>query len=328
MSLVRTYLLVLALFGPFVGPVALAAPKARPAKAEKQTMKPRDAGVPRAGLRRRPKPPSAKQLRSHFGNLPGTFVFHDPQRRRTVRVYPYRARTRFTPCSTFKVPNSLIALTSKVAKDTRYFIAWDQKRDPNPGWWPKAWARDQTMATALPESVVWYYQELARRIGGKRMWRYVHQLRYGNMRTEGGIDCFWISDTLRISANEQLDFMRRFYRGRLEGIPRRHIKLLKPLLVLERGPGWVLSGKTGACPGHDKHFLGWLIGYLEREIVITRNVGTRQRRRKVKRVYFYAMNISGYNYAAVAPKRLSVTKAILQDLGVLPRPLPAKTAQR
>jgi beta-lactamase class D len=63
---------------------------------------------------------------------------------------------------------------------------------------------------ALPNSVVWYCQEVARRIGSARMQAYVDRFAYGNRDILGEIDQFWLTGGLRISPEEQVDFLQRF----------------------------------------------------------------------------------------------------------------------
>jgi beta-lactamase class D len=234
-------------------------------------------------------------------DVQGTFVILDAQTGRTLRHNPERARTRFIPASTYKIPNSLIALETGVASGPDFNLAWNSTAVPRQPWWPAAWAQDHSLRTALPNSVVWYYKELARRIGPDRMQSYVNKFEYGNRDISGGIDQFWLTGGLRISAEEQVDFLRRFYFGKL-GASERATRIVKDLLVLEQTPQYRLSGKTGwagfgnpSAPG-----IGWLVGYLERD----------------GQVHFFATNIDiKKNEDAAA--RLSITKAILRDLGLI-----------
>jgi len=75
--------------------------------------------------------------------------------------------------------------------------------------------RDQTVRTAFRDSVVWFYQDVATRIGEQQMKRYLTQFNYGNQDISGGIDRFWLGSSLRISAEEQVAFLMKFYRGEL-----------------------------------------------------------------------------------------------------------------
>jgi beta-lactamase class D len=243
----------------------------------------------------------APDLSRFFQGVEGTFVFLDPQTGHTVCHNPGRARSRFLPASTYKIPNTLIALETGVASGPDFPLAWDSTVAPHQPWWPAVWTRDHTLRTALPNSVVWYYQELARRIGSARMQGYVDQFEYGNRDISGGIDQFWLTGGLRISPAEQVAFLRRFYVGEL-GVSERTTRIAKDLLVLEETPTYRLSGKTGWAGLGDSSApqIGWLVGYLERD----------------GRVHFFATNID-IKTREDAAARLSITKAILRDRGLL-----------
>jgi beta-lactamase class D len=237
----------------------------------------------------------------HFGDLEGTFLLVDGAGQWIVRHRPDRAALRFLPASTFKIPNTLIALETGVADGPGFMLHRDENVAPREDWWPASWSGDHTLATALPGSVVWYYQELARRIGPQRMSDYLRRFDYGNQDVSGGIDRFWLTGGLRISAEEQLAFLRRFYDGAL-GVSRATTALTKTLLVLEETPRYRFSGKTGwaGLGDADTADLGWLVGYIERE----------------GNVYFYAMNID-IRTDEDAAARLRITRAILRDLGLI-----------
>lgn len=244
-------------------------------------------------------------LQRHFtaAGLKGTFVLLDSRTGRLLRTDPERARTRFLPASTFKIPNTLIALETGVAPGPDFALSWDPKAAPRQAWWPESWARDHTLATALPNSVVWFYQEVARRIGPDRMRSWLNRFAYGNRDLSGGIDRFWLDGGLRISPDEQVDFLRRFYFGRLP-VSERSTRIVKGLLVLEETPSWRLSGKTGWA-GSVQPQIGWLVGYLERG----------------RDVYFFATNLE-IRKDEDRNARLALTKAILRDLGLMEAPKP------
>lgn len=145
-----------------------------------------------------------------------------------------------------------------------------------------------------------YYRELARRTGHQRMQSYVDRFSYGNRDISGRIDGFWLSGSLRISAEEQVDFLYRFYFGKL-GISERSTRITKEMLVLEETPAYKLSGKTGwAGLGEPGTQIGWLVGYLE----------------KNDRVYPFALNID-IETNAHAALRIPIAKAIFQQAGLV-----------
>lgn len=246
-------------------------------------------------------------LSRFFPDCEGSFLLVDGATEGSIRYNPERLRERFLPASTFKIPNSLIALETGVADGPDFFLPYDSAKAPSQDWWPASWAQDQTMRTALRDSVVWYYQEIARRIGPERMRDDLTRFRYGNADLSGGIDRFWLAGGgLRISAEEQVDFLRRFHRGEL-GVSERSTRLLKEILVLEETPEYRLSGKTGTFEVTPTRETGWLVGYVER----TGSPGG---------VSFYALNMEGERVWEDWPprKRAELAREILRELGALP----------
>ena len=204
-----------------------------------------------------PDPPRLA-LERRFADLLGTddgcFVLHDVRRDRTLRVNPVQCRRRLPPCSTFKIFNSLAGLQSGVLKDENTRFAWDGAPQPFP-----AWERDHTLATAVRDSVVLYFQRVAAGVGEKAMQRYLDAAGYGNRDISGGLTRFWLGSSLRVSPDEQVVFLRRLYRGDLP-FDQRHIDVVKKVLVQEEAGGVVFSGKTGTCEAGDGSRVGWFVG--------------------------------------------------------------------
>ena len=106
-------------------------------------------------------------LSTHFDGLEGAFVLYDQNAGTYLRHNPQRCALRLSPCSTFKIANTLIALDTNIATGADFVIPWDQQRDPEEPWWKELgldWAKNHTLETAFRNSVVWYYREIARRI--------------------------------------------------------------------------------------------------------------------------------------------------------------------
>lgn len=205
----------------------------------------------------------AVDLSHLFDGVSGSFVLLDG-RTGAYRVHDGDdAATRHLPASTFKIPHSLIALETGVVEDADEVRERDPELAPRQDWWPRAWLEPHSIRSGLQASTVWLYQSFARDIGDLRMLDWLHRFDYGNASIEGGIDRFWLSGGLRISAFEQVDFLRRFHQGALEGRAS-HRDVVRELLVIDSGEGWTLSGKTGwAGFGEDGPGVGWLVGYVE-----------------------------------------------------------------
>ncbi len=244
------------------------------------------------------------ELSAAFADVdgPGTFVLLNADGGR-LYYNEERARKRFIPASTFKIPNSLIALEAGVASGPDFMLSRDSTAVPKQPWWPKSWDRDQTLRSAFRNSVPWFYQELARRIGAGKMRSYLHQLKYGNRKTSPAIDRFWLDGDLRISPIEQVEFLHRFYFEKL-GVSRRSTTIVKEIMVLEEIPGYRLSGKTGTAEITKTRELGWLVGYLERG----------------EKVDFFAINMEGELVWErwPPPKRIELCKKLLRQVGALP----------
>ena len=66
---------------------------------------------------------------------------------------------------------------------------------PEEGFWADHWSQDHTLASAMSGSVVWFYRELARRIGPDRMEGYLERFQYGNATVGDEPDWFWLGAT-------------------------------------------------------------------------------------------------------------------------------------
>jgi beta-lactamase class D len=149
--------------------------------------------------------------------------------------------------------------------------------------------------------VVWFYRDVAVAVGEERMAQYLERCQYGTRDISGGQDRFWLGSSLKISADEQVAFLRAFHEDRL-GLSPRTTKIAKEVFVYEKKEGTTLSAKTGGGLTAPGRALGWFVGYLETE----------------GRVYYFAMNIDGESFEAIRDKRIDLTKRALRSLGLLP----------
>lgn len=223
----------------------------------------------------------------------GTFILYDQKKNQYFAYNVKRANTRFIPASTFKIVNSLIALETGVVRDENETIKWDGVKREFP-----QWNQDQTMRTAIKHSAVWFYQEIARRIGQDRMQRYINLVNYGNRDISGGLDQFWLKGGLSISPKEQIDLLVKLYRNELP-FSKRTTEIVKDILINEKTDNYVLRGKTGLGVELTPQ-IGWYVGYLERS----------------DNVYFFAINLDMTKPEDIKA-RIEITKSILRDLGLI-----------
>ncbi|HSY77006.1 MAG TPA: class D beta-lactamase [Bacteroidia bacterium] len=189
-------------------------------------------------------------------NVNGCFALYDLNNDKYLIYDTAEYRQQFLPCSTFKICNTLIGLETGVIPDENYVIKWDSVVR-----WVPEWNQDLDLKSAFKYSAVWYYQELARRVGGKRMKYWLDTVPYGNADTSGGIDKFWLWGGLRISPQEQIAFIKRIHDNKLP-FSKRSVDILKKIMILKDSANYTFRGKTGwgFINGQE---VGWFVGYIE-----------------------------------------------------------------
>lgn len=172
-----------------------------------------------------------------------------------------RCAVRTSPCSTFKVPLALMAFDAGILEDETSSMRWDGKDHGR-----ASWNRDQTAASWMRDSVVWFSQRLTPKLGLARVRQYLARFDYGNQDFSGGVTTAWLGSSLEISPDEQVSFWRRWWRGELE-VSRRADELTRRITLVDASPaGGTLHGKTGSCnlPKTPGRYLGWYVGHVGR----------------------------------------------------------------
>jgi beta-lactamase class D len=200
------------------------------------------------------------------------------------------------PASTFKIPNSLIALELGIIEDENTLFKWNGDKS-----YLKIWQQNLTLKQAFHYSCVPCYQEIARKIGDQRMNEYVKKLNFGHMDIRpDNKDDFWLHGKSKINQFEEINFLRRLYNSQLP-ISERTEHIFKQMFIIKQIDEYTLRGKTGLAV-RDKSYNGWYVGYLE-----TNN-----------NVYFFATNISpvGEHDNTFNNKRKNITIDALKQLGI------------
>ena len=197
-----------------------------------------------------------------------------------------RARKQYSPASTFKIPHTLFALDAGVVKDEFQVFPWDGKKRAY-----ESWNKDQNLRSSMHDSVVWVYQQFAMAIGEKSEKDYLKKINYGNADFSGPVDYFWLNESLRISAVEQIEFLQKLYRNQLP-FSVEHQRLVKDIMVAEAEEYWILRAKTGNFGRY-----GWYVGWVEHP----------------EGAVFFALNID-INSNEDPPKRISIVKDVLHSI--------------
>jgi beta-lactamase class D len=191
-----------------------------------------------------------------FGEYKGC-LYYKNLKTRELNTYG-DCKKQFKPCSTFKIANALIGLETGVLKDASTTMPWDGSKQIMP-----EWEKEHNLKSAIEVSAVPYFQELARRVGKRRMEHFVKLANYGNKDIGTVVDRFWLDGPLAISGVEQVLFYEKLLKNQLP-FKKKHQELVKDLLVLERNNDYVLSGKTGTDMVDGKVVLGWFVGHIRK----------------------------------------------------------------
>ena len=244
-----------------------------------------------------------------FGDRTGTFVLVDPTHPEPLVHHPERASTPLPPASTFKVPHTLIALEVGEVDGPDFTLSRDPTMARAEAWWPASWEGEHTLESAFAASVVWYYQEVARRVGADRMTEWLHRLEYGDGRVADAPDHFWLDGTVRTSALDQARFMARLGSGAF-AVSEGTEATLRDLMLVEEGPEHRLFGKTGwaGFGDPDAPQIGWFVGYLEGP----------------EGMVSFALNLD-LAMPSDAGERVRTAREVLQGLGLIPANPPPRS---
>lgn len=198
-------------------------------------------------------------LKKHFDKYGavGCFGMFDNSRGKYTVYNIERFRERYTPASTFKIANALIAMQSGKVRDDSVIIQWDGVKREN-----EAWNRDLSLYQAFRVSSVPAFQQIAKLIGRDTMRFWLDSLKYGNMKIGPAIDSFWLDQSLQISPDEQLGLVKRLY---FKQLPFRASvqESVKKMMIQENNSAYQLAFKTGWGTSASGKPLGWVVGWME-----------------------------------------------------------------
>jgi beta-lactamase class D len=165
-----------------------------------------------------------------------------------------RSVERFSPASTFKIPNTLIALEYLVVASKTSVFEWDGSDKGM-----QQWNQDQTLESAFKVSCVWCYQEIARIVGVKRYEAALEMLEYGNQLVGNEVDAFWLNGDLQISAREQIAFLRKLTQHAIP-FEHEHVETLKNIMLVEQTASHSIYAKTGWAATTPQ--VAWYVGFV------------------------------------------------------------------
>lgn len=202
-----------------------------------------------------------------FAPHEGAFVLYSTRSKSTLRYNPARCARRFPPQSTRKIPEGLIGLETGAIPGPDGKLKWDGTK-----YAIVAHNRDHSLRTAFAASTNWFFAEVDRNVGPAQLARFFKAFRYGNQDL-GGSTGIYPEDRLAISADEQVAFLLRLYKGDLP-VSDRTMIAMQDVMVVKNTPAGLMRAKTGTG-GRTKDggprrpdsemvaTLGWFVGWVE-----------------------------------------------------------------
>ncbi|MCL9807641.1 penicillin-binding transpeptidase domain-containing protein [Flavobacterium amniphilum] len=240
-------------------------------------------------------------FKKYFDNLglKGSTTVYDLKNNTWIQTDSTDAVAATLPASTFKIPNTLIALEYKAVKNENEILKWDSIPKTHLGHVIDSWNQDTDLKNAFRNSTVWFYVEIAKRIGRAKYRKLLKECHYGNGNyTEKGID-FWNYGDFAITPKNQIEFLIKLYQNKLP-FSKKTIEKTKEIMIAEQTDAYTYRGKTGWTRKNDTD-IGWWVGYLETK----------------DNVYFFATRIlknSSDDNPDFSKGRKEITRNILNEI--------------
>lgn len=216
-----------------------------------------------------------ENLSDFFAGYEGCFVLYDTNADTWDIYNEAHAAKRFSPNSTYKIYSALFALENQLIRPDASTLKWNGQTYSYP-----AWNQDHTLTSAMQHSVNWYFQKLDQSADWNALKTFYRTIGYGNHDLSGGAAEFWMESSLKISALEQVELLKKLYKNEFH-FDSGNIQAVKDSLRLSASGQAVLSGKTGTGVINGESINGWFIGYVESE----------------SNTWFFATNIQGTDHA-------------------------------
>ena len=235
----------------------------------------------------------AMDLSSYFKGTDGTFVLYDTVSDQ-YQIYNQELSTkRISPDSTFKIYSGLFALEEGIIHYDASNREWDGTTYSF-----DTWNKDQTLATAMQNSVNWYFQNLDIQLGYQKLYSYYKKISYGNCDLTAGINYYWAESSLKISPVEQVMLLSNLLENKW-AFEEENVQAIKNSLFISDTPIGRLYGKTGTGVVNGQSSNGWFIGFLERG----------------ERVYCFATNLQNADNAT-GSNASEITVEILNSITI------------
>lgn len=232
-------------------------------------------------------------LSSYFGEYEGTFVLYDLENDAWSIHDIDHATLRVAPNSTYKIYDALFGLEESIITPDASLIEWNHEIYPF-----ETWNADQTLQSAMSNTVNWYFQAIDQQLGASALKSYIQRIGYGNKTISGELSSYWLESSLKISPIEQVELLTKLYNNSF-GFDPENINAVKDSIRLYSSETGTFYGKTGTGRIDDQDISGWFVGCIE----------------TADNTYFFATNIRADDNAT-GSNAAEISMSILSDMNI------------
>lgn len=167
----------------------------------------------------------------------------------------------YAPHSSFKIALSLMGFDAGIL-ETETAPSFPFKAEYSHG--INVCKGDHNAKEWMRDSCVWFSQVLTQKLGMEKFRKYVTDFNYGNKDVSGGLAQSWLNSSIRITPNEQIQFLQKMMDRQLPVSAKAYEMTKKILFIQELPGGWSLYGKTGNGRYKDELQQGWFVGWIEK----------------------------------------------------------------
>ena len=188
----------------------------------------------------------------------------------------------YAPGPAFDLLNAMIAIEAGTITDENSFLE-------NTG-------SNNTLKNSFEKNPV-FFDSLAKHTGKDHMQFWIDSLHYGQVKIDQNISAFWKDNSLKLSADEQLGFIKNLYFSNLP-FQKRTQAIGKNLLGKEANTKYTLAYNKGIAPHGDK-FVSLITGWIVEN----------------KHVYFFSLTTKHADKDMLRGNSEKLLKEILKDYG-------------
>jgi beta-lactamase class D len=123
--------------------------------------------------------------------------------------------------------------------------------------------------------------------------------KYDTFKITNNLDMFWLDNTMKITADEELGLVKKLYFDQLP-FQKRPQEIVRNMMKWEDNANYQLSYKTGWAVLPNSNDMGWIVGWIEEN----------------KHPYFFVLQVeSSAKNADIKTIRMKILKSILKQYG-------------